>query len=195
MKYLVLISLLVSNVAFSGVGQRKSSEGFTTSSSPTFYAPPSEPLIESAFSPGPNGEALVIKIISTSNMSLRLAAYTFTSPAIVRALLNAKKRGVDVQVIVDEKGNRSKTSTTALNLLVEAGIPTRTISKFAIHHDKYIVVDDRHVQTGSFNYSQAATKSNSENVLVIWNNPTLATTYLNHWQSRFDQGTDVRSNF
>jgi phosphatidylserine/phosphatidylglycerophosphate/cardiolipin synthase-like enzyme len=37
-----------------------------------------------------------------------------------------------------------------------------------------VISDGKHVQTGSFNYSQAAAKSNSENVLVVWNNPDLA---------------------
>jgi len=38
----------------------------------------------------------------------------------------------------------------------------------------YIVVDNLHTQTGSFNYSQAAARSNSENVVVMWNNPSVA---------------------
>ena len=49
------------------------------------------------------------------------------------------------------------------------------------------------MQTGSFNYSKAAAKSNSENVVVIWNNPDLALTYLKHWQDRFDQGTPYKA--
>jgi phosphatidylserine/phosphatidylglycerophosphate/cardiolipin synthase-like enzyme len=51
------------------------------------------------------------------------------------------------------------------------------------------------VQTGSFNYSKAAAKSNSENVVVIWNNPDLALSYLKHWQDRFDQGRDYRGTY
>jgi len=153
---------------------------------------PSGPLIESAFSPEAGSEALVVKVINASERSIRLAAYSFTSPVIVRSLLNAKKRGVDIRVVVDDRGNRSKSSIAALNLLVSAGIPTRTISTFAIHHDKFIVSDDKHVQTGSFNYSKAAAKSNSENVLVLWNNREVASSYLKHWQNRFDQGVEFR---
>jgi phosphatidylserine/phosphatidylglycerophosphate/cardiolipin synthase-like enzyme len=142
---------------------------------------PAAGLIESAFSPDAGSEDLVLKVINSSQKSIRLAAYSFTSPRVVRALMDAKKRGVDVRIVVDDKGNRSKSSQAALNLVVNAGIPTRTISTYAIHHDKYIVSDDRHVQNGSFNYSQAAVKSNSENVMVIWNNPDLAASYLRHW--------------
>ena len=55
-------------------------------------------------------------------------------------------------------------------------------------HDKFMMVDGKHVQTGSYNYAASANR-NSENVLVVWNAPTLAQQYLQHWQSRFDEGS------
>jgi phosphatidylserine/phosphatidylglycerophosphate/cardiolipin synthase-like enzyme len=128
---------------------------------------PATGVIESAFSPDAGSEELVLKVINSSDHSIRLAAYSFTSPSIVKALLAAKKRGVDVRVVVDAKGNKGKSNVAALNLLLNADIPTRIISTYAIHHDKYIVSDEKHVQNGSFNYSQAAAKSNSENVVVM----------------------------
>lgn len=156
---------------------------------------PSTGLIESAFSPDANGEKLVLKVINASEKSIRLAAYSFTSPTVAKALLMAKKRGVDVRVVVDEKGNKGKANIAALNLLVNGSIPTRTISSYAIHHDKYIVSDEQHVQNGSFNYSQAAARSNSENVLVVWNNPELAASFQNHWQTRWMRGKNFRSKY
>lgn len=48
-------------------------------------------------------------------------------------------------------------------------------------------VDSSTVQTGSFNYSQAAAKYNSENVVVLYGQPRIAGRYLYHWRSRFDQ--------
>lgn len=152
-------------------------------------------LIEVAFSPNQGSEDLVVKAIQSARNSIGVAAYSFTSPVIARALLKAKKRGVDVRVVVDENGNRSKASLAALNLLVSAGIPTHILSSYAIHHDKYMVIDKSTVQTGSFNYSKAAARSNSENVVVIWNNPDLALNYLRHWQTRFDQGKAYRATY
>ncbi|EHP44173.1 phosphatidylserine/phosphatidylglycerophosphate/cardiolipin synthase-like protein [Cupriavidus basilensis OR16] len=120
-------------------------------------------------------------------------------PSVVHALLKAKRRGVDVAVIVDEKNNlkesRSKAPQQALNLLVNAGIPTRTVQVYSIHHDKYIVVDGKHVETGSFNYSNAAAQRNSENVLALWNHPELASKYLAHWRDRWDRGTPYQSTY
>lgn len=151
--------------------------------------------VEVGFSPDGGAERLVLKTINTAQKSIRLAAYSFTSPKVVRALLDAKRRGVDVRVVADDKGNQSKAGVAALNLLAGARIPTRLNGAYAIHHDKYIVADGLHVQTGSYNYSQAAAKSNSENVIVIWHNDALAAAYLRHWQSRFDEGINYKPTY
>jgi len=144
--------------------------------------------IEHAFSPDDGAEALVLKVINTSASSIRLAAYSFNSPTIVAALLDAKKRGVDIKVLVDAKRNQRSNSVTALNALMQAGIPVRTISVYAMHHDKYIVADESTVQNGSFNYSKDAATSNSENVIVLWNQVSLAASFLRHWEDRWAKG-------
>ena len=149
------------------------------------------PLIEVAFSPEAGAEALVVKVLASAQQTIRLAGYSFTSPAVVKGLLDAKRRGVDVRVLLDDKGNRGAASLLAMKMITEANIPLSVISTYAIHHDKYIVVDSRHTETGSFNYSQAAARSNSENVLVLWNNEVIAQRYLDHWESRWKQGIEV----
>nr|WP_256354732.1 phospholipase D family protein [Variovorax sp. dw_308] len=168
--------------------------GCATQPAPAGAAAPAA-RIEVAFSPEAGSEALVVKVLDSAHQSIRLAAYSFTSPAVVRGLMDAKRRGVDVRVLVDDRGNRGKSSIAAMNLIAGAGIPIRAISSYAIHHDKYIVVDGRHTETGSFNYSQAAAKSNSENVLVVWDNPSVAKRYLAHWESRWAQGFAVESSY
>jgi len=64
--------------------------------------------IETAFSPDGDAEKLVIKVIDNSELRLKVAAYSFTSANIVRALIKAKRRGVDVEVLVDEKRIRER---------------------------------------------------------------------------------------
>ena len=151
--------------------------------------------IEVAFSPESGAEALVLKMIGSARRSIRLAGYSFTSPAVVRGLIDAKRRGVDVKILLDDKGNHGQSSLAAINLIVNTEIPLRVISTYAIHHDKYIVVDGKHTETGSFNFSQAAAKSNSENALVLWDNPAVARQYLTHWESRWKQGIEVESKY
>lgn len=174
-----------------------SSSAFAISPDPTATQPPAVltqatavlPQIESAFSPEAGAERLVLKVIHSARQELRLAAYSFSSPAVTQALISAKQRGVDVQLVVDYKRNQGSSSIAALRLLAEAGIAVRTNTCYALHHDKYVIVDRQHVQNGSFNYTSGAAKHNSENVLVVWNDATLAAAYLQHWQSRWDQAS------
>jgi phosphatidylserine/phosphatidylglycerophosphate/cardiolipin synthase-like enzyme len=148
---------------------------------------------EVAFGPEGGAEALVVKTIDNAKSSIRLAAFAFSSPVIVKALLAAKRRGADVRIVVDRKHNVDEDEKgigrKALGALLESGIPVRTNARYRIHHDKYMVVDARHVQTGSYNYALSANR-NSENVLVIWNAPALAAKYLAHWESRFENAEE-----
>ncbi len=152
------------------------------------------PAIETGFSPEGSALQLVLKVVNTAQQNIRLMGYSFTSPAVVRSLISAKRRGVDVQVVLDEKANVGKANMAAMDLLVNAGIPVRTVSSFKALHDKVIIVDGKNTQVGSFNFSHAA-RFNSENVLVVWGDFTVAQAYLQHWQSRWNKGTDWRSSY
>lgn len=160
---------------------------------------PATGQIEYAFSPRAGAEALVLKVIRSSRRDLRMMAYSFTSASITKALLDAKHRGVDVRLVVDYKQNvqadRSGKARAGLSALANAGIPVRTVDSFSIFHDKVAIADSATVQTGSFNYTQAAAKSNSENVIVMWNNPQLANGYLAHWESRWRMGRPFAASY
>lgn len=149
--------------------------------------------IETGYSPEGTALQLVLKTIDSAQQEIRLMGYSFTSPEVASGLVRAKRRGVDVKVVLDWKANTGKqnqASLAAMNLLINAGIPVRTVSQYKIMHDKVIITDGRNVETGSFNYSRAAANSNSENALVIRDYPALADTYLKHWQSRWEMGRD-----
>ena len=105
---------------------------------------------------------------------------------------------MDVRVVLDWKANAGKNNSAgraAMNLLAGAGIPVRTADAWKILHDKVIIADGRNTQVGSFNYSRAADRSNSENVLVVWDDPVVAAKYLKHWGSRWAQGTDWKQTY
>jgi phosphatidylserine/phosphatidylglycerophosphate/cardiolipin synthase-like enzyme len=151
--------------------------------------------IQLAFSPHGGGEGLVLNTIDSATRSIRLMAYSFTSPSVVRALLVAKKaRGVDVAVTVDYRNNmeedRSGHARAALNALAYAHVPVRTVSVFPLQHSKFVVIDSETVQTGSFNYSLQAARYNSENVLVLRSRPDLARSYLENWHEVTALGVD-----
>ena len=149
--------------------------------------------IETGYSPEGTALQLVLKTINSAQQETRLMGYSFTSPEVAGALVRAKRRGVDVKVVLDWKANTGKqnqASLAAMNLLVNAGIPVRTVSQYKIMHDKVIIADGRNIEVGSFNYTRSADRVNSENVLVVWDVPVVAQRYLQHWSTRWSQGTD-----
>jgi len=153
---------------------------------------PDGPAIDTGFSPEGSAERLVLNAICTARRSVHLSAYSFTSPVIARALIDAQRRGVDVAVVADQKSNlvedRSGKGRIALDLLSGAGVRVRMIDVYPIHHDKFMVIDGESVETGSFNYTTSAARYNSENAVVMWHVPVVAQAYQQHWQSRFNQG-------
>jgi len=90
--------------------------------------------------------------------------YSFTSAPIAKALVDAKKRGVRVEAILDKSNRTDKYS--AADFLANSGIPTLIDAQHAIAHNKVIIIDGEIVIGGSFNYTKAAQDKNAENVEI-----------------------------
>ncbi len=142
--------------------------------------------VEVAFSPGGGATALVIKAIASAQKTICAAAYSFTSRPIAKALIEAHNAGVDVRVVVDHKQTDSS-SRSAVASLVAADVPVRADIVHTLQHNKYFVIDDKTVETGSFNYSAAAEHNNAENVIVLWNGPEVAALYAKNCQNLWDK--------
>lgn len=131
---------------------------------------------------GPACESLLVNIISNTRSSLLIQAYSFTSPPIAEAVVNAFKRGVDVQVIVD-KSQMSEKYTSA-TFLKNAGVPVVIDTKPAIAHNKVMIFDQQSVFTGSFNFTRSAQNRNAENGMVIYGDADVVKAYTNNWTTR-----------
>lgn len=141
--------------------------------------------VEVAFSPGGGATELVVKAIASAKQSIRVAAYSFTSRPIAKALIEAHQAGIDIDVVVDH-GQIEKSSHSVTAYLVAAKIPVRVDIVHVIQHDKYLVIDGKTIETGSFNYTAAAEQHNSENVIVLWDDPKLAAAYGDNWKNLWD---------
>ncbi|MDR3358036.1 MAG: phospholipase D family protein [Desulfovibrio sp.] len=146
-----------------------------------------------AFSPKGDSLDLVLSAVSAAEQSILVAAYSFTSKPVAQALLEASKRGVSVRVVADKKSNSGR--YTAVTFLANRGVPVRLNGHYAIHHHKFMVIDGRHVQTGSFNYSAAAVNKNAENVLLIRDAPELAGRYAAEWQRLWEEGVPLEARY
>ena len=149
--------------------------------------------IDVGFSPSQGSLDLVLKTINSAKQNICMATYSFTSRPVVDALMAAKKRGVSIKIVSDEKANDKK--YTATHYLVNHDINVRLNSNYAIMHNKFIVVDNQTVETGSFNYSEAAVKKNAENVIELWNNRKVAVIYNTECNRLFNEATTMVKNY
>jgi len=145
--------------------------------------------VEVAFSPWDDTEGLVLRTIGGAKREIYVQAYVFTSRKLARALIEAKRRGVAVEVLADGemtvKGFRSR-----IPQLAEAGIPVLLEVRYDAAHNKVILIDpllpENAVVTGSYNFTYAARARNAENVLVLRDNPPLARAYYDNFRRHRD---------
>ena len=135
------------------------------------------------FSPNGGCTEAIVNEISHAKSEIYVQAYSFTSAPIAKALVDAHKKGIKVEAILDKSQKKEKyTSATFLN---NSGIPTYIDSKHAIAHNKIMIIDKEIVITGSFNFTKAAEEKNAENVLII-KSKELTETYLKNWTKHKD---------
>ena len=131
------------------------------------------------FSPRGGCTEAVVKELDGARETVLVQAYSFTSAPIAKALVDAHKRGVKVQVILDKSQWTEKYSSATF--FQNVGIPTFVDEIHGLAHNKVMVIDGHVVITGSFNFTKAAEESNAENLLII-RDADLAAKYTTNWQ-------------
>jgi phosphatidylserine/phosphatidylglycerophosphate/cardiolipin synthase-like enzyme len=98
---------------------------------------------------------------------------------------------VKVYLVADAKENDPGRVASRVGYAAASGVPARVDDVYAIMHNKFIVVDEETVETGSFNYTHAATAANAENVLVLWHRPEVAALYVKRFQELWDESRPI----
>lgn len=137
------------------------------------------------FTPEDNATGQIVQAIEHAQKQVLVQTFSFTSREIAQALIVAKQRGVDVQVITDAEQmlrmERSKVPTVAAG-----GVPVFVDSRHDSAHNKVMVIDagsaSPSVITGSFNFTHAAQFKNAENLLIFRGNRELTAAYLENWR-------------
>lgn len=125
-----------------------------------WYAPEDEPLKH------------VVQIYDHARHYIFVSVYGLTSPMAVKALVEAKKRGIDVRVITDRQRLEDDKQQTAVSTLRLAGIPIRVNQHDGLMHLKQVVVDDEINTNGSMNHTTSGNRYNDERLDVIRDHAT-----------------------
>lgn len=125
-------------------------------------------------------EALSQEIRATKS-KLLLSLYNFNNPALADELMRLAKRGVKVVIKIDTAKSTEKKENRLIKGLKTAGVSVQAVATDGRNHNKFAVIDDSKVITGSYNWTSKA-ESNLENVLIL-DCPELAKKYEKEWES------------
>jgi phosphatidylserine/phosphatidylglycerophosphate/cardiolipin synthase-like enzyme len=130
------------------------------------------------FSPGGGAAQAVVEAVGRAGHSVLVQAAALTSPQITKALVDAQHRGVKVEVILDRKHAKGRTSSA--DTLARDGL-TVLIDRAHPANSNVMVIDAEVVVTGSSGFTVAADRETADSLLVI-HSPTLAARYGENWQ-------------
>lgn len=134
--------------------------------------------IQVLFSPYDKISEKIIPLINSAEEYIYVPAFLITHNGITNALIDAKKRNVDVKIIID--ANSVSTRNTKYVLLRQNKIPLKTENYAGKLHSKTILIDDKYIITGSMNFSNSGENKNDENLLII-NCPRLTKLYKTYF--------------
>jgi phosphatidylserine/phosphatidylglycerophosphate/cardiolipin synthase-like enzyme len=144
------------------------------------------------FSPNGGCTDAIIKQINDAKSEILVQAYSFTSAPIAKALVEAHKRGVKVEAILDKSQRTEKYSSATF--LANSGIDTFIDARHAIAHNKIMIIDKTTVITGSFNFTRAAEEENAENLLII-KSKELAGIYIDNWKKHREHSEVYKARY
>lgn len=126
-------------------------------------------------------DAELVRLIDSARQYVYLAAYNFNRAVIIDAVLRAKARGIDVRFVgdIDEFYSSGYQSLHLNRINMTLGNST------AIHHNKFCLVDDLYVFTGTGNWSDTDFLRNNNNWFLI-QNEAIVTLYKNEFMQLFN---------
>jgi len=119
------------------------------------------------------------ELISQAEKSVQSAFYDLDLQNVTDALLDAHREGVEIGLVTD-----SDNITSQIEQLREAGIKVVEDERGAIMHDKFCIVDERYVWTGSFNVTENGAYKNDNNVVLI-DSKELAQNFLAEFEEMY----------
>lgn len=129
----------------------------------TLISQPTDSQTDAFFSPGDACRSIITSQINSAIQNLRICVFTISDDVITNSIITAHKRGVKVQIITDNDKRSDEGSD--IDYIREMGVPIKMDATPNHMHHKFMVVDERALLTGSYNWTRSAALYNHENVL------------------------------
>ena len=123
--------------------------------------------VETCFAPQNDCVGRITATVNGAQTSVRFLAFSFTQDTIGQAMIDRAKAGVQVGGVFETTG--SNVPSSEYGKMKAAGLSVYTDGNPWVMHHKVIIIDERIVIFGSFNFSDNAAKANDENLLIVEN--------------------------
>ncbi|MDD4211621.1 MAG: phospholipase D-like domain-containing protein [Clostridia bacterium] len=109
----------------------------------------------------------IIRLLDEANSEVLIAMAWFTSRELFEKLLDCRKRGVKVELILLDNAINWMYYAPNFNRLIEAGGIIRIArAEIGQMHHKFCVIDSKNAITGSYNWTYYAERYNKENIIL-----------------------------
>lgn len=140
--------------------------------------------VENYFSPNGGAREAVLKRLRAATKSIRATAFSFTDTAMGEVLKEKNKQGLKVQGVFESRNNTGLGAEYPI--LKRAGVDVLEDGNCYTLHSKLLIIDDKTVVMGSYNFTDSANRSNDENLLII-DDSALAKNYLAEFNRIYKQ--------
>ena len=121
-------------------------------------------------------ESRLVEAIDLSQKTIHLALYEFRLEDVLEALRRAKKRGVEISVVLDQghlyttgkdvRSKKPKKPSEQIQALVkEFDVLVLKGQKSGIMHNKFAIFDGKMIEYGSYNWARTAEDNHFENAM------------------------------
>lgn len=157
-----------------------------------------------ATKPAPKAIDALLSMISSAQESIQVAAHIFTSArtsrsGLVVALIDAARRGVRVEIMLDDDTEmvfrrlpgwqRLKVGADdieAVQTLLSSPVKIKSIDTNEgtgqLHHNKFIIVDDRYLWTGSGNFTASSLAGRNTEQFYVIRDQEITDAYRKIWE-------------
>lgn len=140
-------------------------------------------LHEVLFSPGQDIPENLGFYLSQAKKSIDICVYTISDEKLAKCLVAMHKRGIKVRIITDN--HKMQDAGSQIKAMAREGVSVKIDNSKYHMHNKFGIIDDRIIFTGSYNWTYTAQQYNQEN-LILTTNYTIVHKFIDEFAALWD---------
>jgi phosphatidylserine/phosphatidylglycerophosphate/cardiolipin synthase-like enzyme len=121
----------------------------------------------------------IIRYINLAETDLKIAVAWFNNSIIFDCLIN-KLKEIKISLIISNDGNNYGNEINFQHFINKGGLLYLPYDN-KLMHNKYLIIDNKIILTGSYNFTYGAERLNHENLIIIENNKSISDSYITNF--------------